>query len=96
MNAPGADALLDDGFASASLYDRLAALGHHPVRAEQEIAAGLSDERETELLALDGPAPLLRTRRRTFHAAGRIIERAASVYRADSYTFTSELISPRS
>lgn len=78
----------------SSLYERLAALGHHPVRAEQRIAAGLADERETALLALDPGAPVLRTRRRSFDADDRPVELAEAAYRGDAYTFVSELVAP--
>lgn len=77
-----------------SLYERLASLGHHPVRAEQRIAAGLADERETALLALDPGAAVLRTRRRSFDADDRPVELAEAAYRGDAYTFVSELVAP--
>lgn len=77
-----------------SLYERLGSLGHHPVRAEQRIAAGLADERETALLALEPGAPVLRTRRRSFDADDRPIELAEAAYRGDAYTFVSELVAP--
>lgn len=87
------DALLASP-ASGSLYEALAALGHHPVRAEQRIVAGLADERETGLLALDPGAAVLRTHRRSYDAAGRAIELAEAAYRGDAYTFISELVAP--
>lgn len=77
-----------------SLYERLVAIGHHPVRAEQRIAASLADERETELLALPPGAPVLRTRRRSYDSAARPIELAEATYRGDAYSFVSELVAP--
>jgi GntR family transcriptional regulator len=68
-----------------SLYERLGLLGHRPVRAEQRIAAGLADEREKALLALEPGAPVLRTRRRSFDADDRPIELAEAAYRGDAY-----------
>lgn len=87
------DALLSSA-ATGSVYEGLAALGHHPVRAEQRIVAGLADARETELLALDPGAPVLRTHRRSYDAAGRAVELAEAAYRGDAYTFISELVAP--
>jgi GntR family transcriptional regulator len=80
--------------ATGSVYEALGALGHHPVRAEQRIVAGLADERETELLALDHGAPVLRTHRRSYDASGRAVELAEAAYRGDAYTFISELVAP--
>ncbi|HEX4743527.1 MAG TPA: GntR family transcriptional regulator [Candidatus Limnocylindria bacterium] len=87
------DALLGSA-AAGSVYEALAALGHHPVRAEQRIVAGLADERETGLLALAPGAPVLRTHRRSYDVAGRAIELAEAAYRGDAYTFISELVAP--
>lgn len=88
----GAEKLIASDLSTGSLYERLAELGHHPVRAEQEISASLANERETELLGLGPGAPVLRTKRRSFDDAGRAIELAEAVYRGDAYAFTSELI----
>ncbi len=93
LSVGATDTLLTAGVAG-SLYERLAALGHHPVRAEQRIGAGLADERETTLLSLDPGSPVLRTRRRSYDAHGRAIELAEAAYRGDAYTFVSELVAP--
>ena len=93
LSVGATDTLLASGTVG-SLYEHLAALGHHPVRAEQRIVAGLADERETALLALDPGAPVLRTRRRSYDAQGRAVELAEAAYRGDAYTFISELVAP--
>ncbi len=93
LSVSATDALLASA-ATGSLYEELAALGHHPIRAEQRIVAGLADARETELLGLDPGAPVLRTRRRSYDAQGRAVEVAEAAYRGDAYTFVSELVAP--
>lgn len=73
--------------ATGSVYDRLAAAGAAPERAEQAIRAGVLGEREADLLDVATGAPTLVVSRTTYDLRGRPVERAESAYRGDRYDF---------
>ena len=88
--APG---LLSHDFGRESLYAVLEReYGLVLTRAEQRIEAVLAGPRERELLALVGPAAVLRMERLTLAADGQPVEWVRSAYRGDRYVFSSTLV----
>ncbi len=87
--------LLQYDFGVASLYDILEhAYGYRLTRAEQTLEAAFAGPRETALLGLVPPAPILIMKRTTYTEQGVLIEYASSVYRGDRYKFYS-VLAPR-
>lgn len=77
---------LDEG-EMASLYEHLEAAGAGPERADQAIRATVVNPQEAKLLDVAAHSPALLVTRVTYDGAGRAVERARSVYRADRYDF---------
>jgi len=87
--------LLHHNFARESLYDVLETEYKLTLtQAEQSIEAALAVPRETELLQLTPPAPVLKMQRLTFSAEGVPVEYVLSTYRGDRYKFRS-MLQPR-
>ncbi|MFC0006552.1 GntR family transcriptional regulator [Micromonospora siamensis] len=78
---------LDADTVAGSLYETLAARGVRPHHADQVIAATVVDDDQARLLQVAAYSPALRVDRITYDDAGRAVERAESIYRADRYDF---------
>jgi len=72
-----------------SLYARLAAAGHAPVRADYAIEAQAADARNAELLGAERGSPLLVAESQAFDPQGRLVVVGAIAYRGDRYRFRS-------
>jgi len=89
---PGCVQLLQEDL-SGSLYVLLAQkYGIVPTRARQQISAGLSRKRESQLLGIRRRVPVLHLRRLTFDQNDQAFEYVESIYRNDKYTFEAELV----
>jgi GntR family transcriptional regulator len=96
LHFPGYEQLLTEYMDSQSLYSLL--LTRYdivPTRAEQHLEAALGRLREQELLGFQRGTPVLLARRITYDQFDRPFEYVESVYRADRYTFYTELIGDR-
>jgi GntR family transcriptional regulator len=92
LHFPGYERLLEEDLSTQSLYSVLAAqYGMVPTRAEQHIAAAVGPRREQQLLGFQPGAPVFLARRITYDQNGLPFETVESVYRADRYTFYTEL-----
>ncbi|GAB3838470.1 GntR family transcriptional regulator [Kribbella italica] len=76
---------LDDRVLGDSLYQLLDEAGSAPDRADQHIRATVLNTREAELLGVPPYSAALLMTRITYDTAGRAIERARGLYRADRY-----------
>ena len=86
--APG---LVDVDFATASLYNTLAAHGCGPVRADYAVEAVVPSERHVELLGdLNGAAVLI-AHTKSYDEQGRLVEIGHTAYRGDRYRFEATL-----
>lgn len=74
-------AMKEEDVVEKSLYDAMAISGHRPVRALQRMRAVLFEAEQAELLELEVGAPALFIERRSFNAAGLMIEMTRSWYR---------------
>ena len=76
-----------------SLYDLLSKrFGRIPTRANEEIEVGACNPREARFLGIRPQQPVMLIRRKTLEQHLRPFEYVASVYRADRYTFSAELM----
>jgi GntR family transcriptional regulator len=84
--------LLEDDL-TGSLYEIFRRrFGIYPTRALQQLSAGLSDRRESNLLDIKLSSPVLRLSRLTIDQSGQPFEVVESIYRGDKYIFDAELI----
>jgi len=74
-----------------SLYVSLNRCGNLPVSGSQKLSAAIATPTEAGLLSIDDGSAILRIERRTYLSNGRPVEYTCSAYRADKYTFISEL-----
>ena len=77
-----------------SLYEAMKAHGVRPARAWQRLQAIVFDELFAGMLDVEAGSAGLLVERRTFDAAGRLIEVTKSYCRGDTYVFVSELTIP--
>lgn len=90
-----ASSILPDPLAVGdSLYAKLDATGHRPVRAIQRIAAVNLSKSDAELLEVPPGSASLKIERTSYLASGRIVEFTRSIYRGDTYDFVAELRLP--
>ncbi|MEU6120406.1 GntR family transcriptional regulator [Streptomyces sp. NPDC047123] len=80
--APGIDR---QDFTTASLLGFLAGSGHAPTRARYTARAAFADDEEAAHLDLTAPAPVLRTTRLSYDAAGTACADNRETYRADRH-----------
>ena len=78
----------------ASLYSHLSKRNLKPTRAMQRISADIAKTNESDLLAMQPGAAVLRIERVSYLENNQIIEFTRSVYRADAYDFVAELHIP--
>jgi len=83
--------LSDPGLVKHSLYAALHEQGCRPVRALQRLHAVLLNEEQATLLHVPPQSPALYIERRSFTAAGEVVEFTSSYYRGDAYDFVAEL-----
>ncbi len=84
--------ILQYDFAKESLYNVLANQYNTIfVRAEQTMEASLAAPKETELLQITSPAPVLRIERLSYNEENMLVEYVTSVYRGDRYKFHTTL-----
>jgi len=87
--------LPDPSLVKQSLYAALHEQGYVPTRALQRLHAVLLNEEQAALLHVQPQSPALYIERRSFTAAGEVVEFTSSYYRGDAYDFVAELtISP--
>ncbi|KLK94198.1 GntR family transcriptional regulator [Microvirga vignae] len=87
--------LPDPSLVKQSLYAALHEQGYMPARALQRLHAVLLNEEQATLLHVPPQSPALYIERRSFTAAGEVVEFTSSYYRGDAYDFVAELtISP--
>ena len=85
--------LLDLNLGQHSLYELLRQrFGIELVGASQSLEAMLADPHEARALHVREGDPLLRLERVTLDGSGRPVEFMRSVYRADRYRFTVQLV----
>ncbi len=88
----GCEAILWEDL-SGSLYRLLhERFGLAPTRAREELEAGACNARDARLLGVRRGAPVLRIRRRTFDRDQQPFEYVESVYRADGYVVSMDLV----
>ena len=84
--------ILQYDFSKESLYNVLATrYSTNLVRAEQTMEASLATSRETELLQIASPAPVLRIERLSYNGQNMLTEYVTSTYRGDRYKFHTTL-----
>jgi GntR family transcriptional regulator len=84
--------ILEYDFSKESLYNILATRYNTSlVRAEQTMEASLATPKETELLQISSPAPVLRIERLSYNEQNMLVEYVVSVYRGDRYKFHTTL-----
>ena len=84
--------ILEYDFSKESLYNVLATRYNTSlVRAEQTMEASLATSKETELLQISSPAPVLRIERLSYNEQNMLVEYVVSVYRGDRYKFHTTL-----
>ena len=84
--------LLDRDLARASIYRLMDEhYGGRPVEADQSIEAIAVDPADAELLQIPPGSPVMRLERIARDAAGRPVEHAIDLYRADRSRFTTSL-----
>ncbi|WP_134500058.1 GntR family transcriptional regulator [Microvirga pakistanensis] len=83
--------LPDPSLVKQSLYAVLHEQGCMPVRALQRLHAVLLNEEQASLLHVAPQSPALYIERRSFTAAGEVVEFTSSYYRGDAYDFVAEL-----
>lgn len=83
--------LTADDLTDASFYELLGARAIHLARAVQTIEPTVTDEEESELLAVPLHSPAFLFERTSRDADGRVVEFVRSVYRGDRYKLTAEL-----
>jgi GntR family transcriptional regulator len=79
-------------WAVESLYARLAAAGHAPVRADYAVEAQGADAPTAAALSLADGAPVLVAESLAHSAAGRVVDAGRIVYLGDRYRFRSTLL----
>ncbi len=85
------DILPDPLTVTTSLYERLDATGHRPVRAIQKISAINLDAKDADLLGVAEGTAGLKIQRTSYLESGRVAELTRSIYRGDAYDFVAEL-----
>ena len=85
------DILPDPLAVTTSLYERLEATGHRPLRAIQKISAINLETTEADLLGVAEGTAGLRIQRTSYLTSGRVAELTRSIYRGDAYDFVAEL-----
>jgi GntR family transcriptional regulator len=83
--------LPDPSVVRQSLYAVLHQKGFMPSRALQRLHAVLLSEEQAALLHVPPQSPALSIERRSFTAAGDVVEFTSSYYRGDAYDFVAEL-----
>ena len=83
--------LPDPSLVRQSLYAVLHDQGFMPTRALQRLHAVLLNEEQASLLSVPPQSPALYIERRSFTAAGEVVEFTSSYYRGDAYDFVAEL-----
>jgi GntR family transcriptional regulator len=83
--------LPDPSVVKQSLYAVLHEQGFMPSRALQRLHAVLLSEEQAALLHVPPQSPALSIERRSFTAAGDVVEFTSSYYRGDAYDFVAEL-----
>jgi GntR family transcriptional regulator len=86
-----AKVLPDPSLVKQSLYAVLHDQGFMPTRALQRLHAVLLTEEQASLLSVPPQSPALYIERRSFTAAGEVVEFTSSYYRGDAYDFVAEL-----
>jgi len=81
-----------EALTQGSLYELLRESGVHLKIAHQRISAQEATADQAELLTVPKRFPLLRMERTAFDSTGRVVERAVSLYRSDSYSFETTLV----
>ncbi|MDI7274884.1 MAG: GntR family transcriptional regulator [Anaerolineae bacterium] len=92
LHFPGCEGVVHEDL-SGSLYRLLhERFGLTPSRAREELEAGACEAHQAQLLGIRRGEPVLALRRRTLDQDGRPIEYVESVYRADRYIVSLDLV----
>jgi GntR family transcriptional regulator len=84
--------ILGYDFSKESLYNILATQYNTIlVRAEQTMEASLATSKETDLLQITSPSPVLRIERLSYNEQNLLVEYVKSTYRGDRYKFHTTL-----
>ena len=75
----------------ASIYDQLRVLGSPLISCEQSIEATMPTSEECAIFGFAVPLPCLLIKRRSYDAAGRMIEYVEGLFRGDSYAYRLRL-----
>jgi GntR family transcriptional regulator len=87
-----APSLPDHDWATASLYEALAASGSRPARADSSIEARATSALEAPHLGVREGAPVLDAETATYAVDGKLVDLGRIVYRGDRYRFRATLV----